>query len=47
MAFLDVAQAEIVKARHERLAEGVRARHGERRRSGSGGVGGNDAAAAL
>lgn len=44
MAFLDVAQVKIVKARHKRLAEGVRARHGERRRSG---VGGNDAAAAL
>lgn len=45
MAFLDVAQVEIVKARHEWLAEGVRARHCERRRGGS--VGRNDAAAAL
>lgn len=45
MALLDVAQVKIVKARHERrLAEGVRARHGERRRSG---VGGSDAATAL
>lgn len=45
MAFLGVAQVKIVKARHERLAEGVRARHGERRRRR--GVGGSDAAAAL
>lgn len=34
VGLLDVAQVKIVKARHERLAEGVRARHRERRRGG-------------